>query len=377
MRAICHVFALVVAQCRADSMGKTAQMTDQTDAPLVAHLLYPKDAGLPDLAGFAARLNDALARVQLSLQDMGQDDAGAHVFAHPLVSLRLRMVDIPCPVPALAAALNAPFMAVKPGDLPDQVARHAWYMELTVTTTATQDDDGTLPWPMQLVVLHRALLILIDADADVVVHMPLSDMLFTRSEVLATSEMTLPIALCLHPLPIASAQVPTIAGILPPLGLILIGAERFCDKTVMLVPSTLPLHDGLTLLTSLLRDHVGGVFRLDDGAHLRHPTHDGIFIRHGGPDGRILIGLGDWPDPDAPPPRVVDLSELTPRPRRPVTHESGLMAQIASRIGRFALSPNGLITIAGIAAYLLISHLAGQWFESQSEMIRAAVGPRN
>lgn len=352
-------------------------MTDQTDAPLVAHLLYPKDAGLPDLAGFAVRLNDALARVQLSLQDMGQDDAGAHVFAHPLVSLRLRMVDIPCPDPALAAALSAPFMALKPGDLPDQVARHACYMELIVTTTATQDDGGTLPWPMQLVVLHRAMLILIDADADVVVHMPLSDMLFTRSEVLATSEMTLPIALCLNPLPIASAQVPTIAGILPPLGLILIGAERFCDKTVMLVPSTLPLHDGLILLTSLLRDHVGGVFRLDDGAHLRHPTHDGIFIRHGGPDGRILIGLGDWPDPDAPPPRVVDLSELTPRPRRPVTHETGLVAQIASRIGRFALSPNGLITIAGIAAYLLISHLAGQWFESQSEMIRAAVGPRN
>lgn len=359
-------------------------MTSLPDAPLVAHLLYPTQAAPPDMADLVARLNDDLARVQLVLRNQGIDRSGAHVFAHPLVTLHIRPVAAPCPASDLAPAMAAPFLAMKSPDLAARAARHTHHLELRVTCTANPDaTDGALPWPMQLVVLHRALLALVRDEADVVVHMALSDMLFSRAEVLDTAEMTLPIPLCLYPLPVAQADVPTIAGVLPPLGLIALGAERFCDRPVMLMPSLLPLRDGLTLLGAILRDHAGGVFPMTDGAHLNNPGHGGIFVRHApaddsAPMGRILIGLADWPDPTAPPPRPVGISELAPEQARATTSPpQGMIGRIAGGIGRFAASPNGMITIAGIAAYLLISHMAGQWFDSQSEMVRAATAPRN
>lgn len=357
-------------------------MTALTDAPLVAHLLYPPDASLPDLSGFAPRVNGALARVHLALQDEGRDEAGAHAFVHPLVTLRLRMVTGRCPTPDLAPALAAPFLALKPNDLRAQAARHGQYVEVTVTGTTAPDADDGLPWLMHLYVLHRALLALVDRRSEAVLHMGLSGMLFTRKELLDTADMTLPISLCLHPLPVVAAQAPTIAGVLPPLGMIALGAERFCGKPMTLIPSPLPPREGLALVALILRNHVGGMFRLQDGAHLHTPTHKGILIRHsapddGAPEGRILVGLGDWPDPEAPPPRPVDLSELAPQRTPPPIQGPGMMAQAAGRLGQFAVSPNGLITIAGIAAYLLVSQLAGHWFEIQSEMVRTAITPRN
>lgn len=356
-------------------------MTSLSDAPLVAHLLYPKQTALPDLASLAARMNDDLARVQLELRDQGVDGSGAHVFAHPLVTLHIRAVAGPCPASDLAPAMSAPFLAMKSPDLAARAARHRHHLELCVTCTAESGDS--LPWSVQLVVLHRALLALIHDTHDAILHMGLSHMLFTAREVLDTADMTLPIPLCLHPLPVARADVPTIAGVLPPLGLIALRSERFCDRPVTLVPSTMPLRDGLDLLAAILRDHAGGVFALTDGARLNNPAHGGIFVRYGpaddaAPAGRILIGLGGWPDPDAAPPRPVDLSELMPdRPAPAAPQSQTMLARLTGGALRFAASSNGMITLAGIAAYLLISHVAGQWFDSQTDMIRAAVAPRN
>ena len=354
-------------------------MKPQDDAPLEAHLLFRPGATQPQATAFAGKMAEALRRFDLPLIAEGQNEAGQLVFANPRFRLTLKYHHGPCPPETLAAALQAPVLALKPGDLRTQTAEHAQHLTVSVQPTApgAAGPQGPLPWHMRLVVLHRAILALFDLSEAEMLHFPLSDMLFARSEVLETRDATLPLPLCLHPLPIAPADVPTIAGVLPPLGLVALGSERFCGKPVVLAPSSVPLREGITLVAALLRDHAGGVLALDDGAELRNPSHGGVFIRHtapdeGAPKGRILIGLGDWPPETAVHGRPLLLDELSPDrsgAARKGTSTPGFLGQI----GRALLTPNGLMIVGALIIYVVVSHLAAAWIDSQSDMIRSSL----
>jgi hypothetical protein len=354
-------------------------MKPQDDAPLEAHLLFRPGATQPQATAFAGKMAEALRRFDLPLVAEGQNDAGELLFTNPRFRLTLKYHHDPCPPETLIAALQAPVLALKPGDLRRQAADHAQHLTVSVTPKAqgTASLQGPLPWHMRLVVLHRAILALFDLSEAEMLHFPLSDMLFARSEVLETRDATLPLPLCLHPLPIAPPDVPTIAGVLPPLGFVALGSERFCGKPVVLAPSPVPLREGITLVAALLRDHAGGVLTLDDGRELRNPSHGGVFIRHtapdeGAPDGRILIGLGDWPPETAVHGRPLLLDELLPghagtvRKGKPAP---GFLGQI----GRALLTPNGMMIVGALIVYVVVSHLAAAWIEGQSEMIRSSL----
>lgn len=350
-------------------------MTATFAPPLVANILYAPDAGRPDATAFLGALNAALGRFRMVLHSDGQDEDGNLVFGDARVGVTLHRAATPCPADTLAGALAAPIMALKPAGIRAGVAAHAGHVSVTV---AARQGASPLPWHLQLVVLHRAILVLFDISDAGLAHLPLSDMLFDRDEIAGTRDMTVPLALCLHPVPIAARDVPVIAGVLPPLGLVMLGAERFCGKPVVLAPSPLPLQEGLALVTQLVRDHAGGLRLLEDGAHFDDAGPGGVFIRHSAPDdgapaGRILIGPGDWPDPEAARGRPMSMHDLTPDTggaRGLRDTPPGLLA----RAGKAAMTPGGLTLIAAVLAYLAIGQLAATWFEGQSEMIRSSLG---
>ncbi|MCM2560996.1 hypothetical protein M8756_01955 [Lutimaribacter sp. EGI FJ00015] len=351
-------------------------MSHEPDAALTAHLLYPPRAALPETAAFAGRLSRAVERFGLSLDHETGDEPGLHWFRNARVCLSLWRHQHPCPPEALSEALDAPYLAVKSPQLAADVAAHGQHIVLRVAPAAAPADP--LPWHLQLLLLHRALLALSETCPPAAVHMGLSRMLFTPDEIAQTRDMALPLPLCLAPLPIAAPDVPVVAGILPPLGLVLQGAERFCEKPLVLAPSTLALADGFALAARLLRDHAAGLAPLHDGTVLHDPQAGPIHLRHSPPDtgaekGRILIGLGAPPDDSAL--RARPLSAQALRPQGPKARSSPPRPgdNLLNKAVGLALSPNGLVVIFGIAAFLAISHGAASWIDSQSEMLRMSL----
>ncbi len=335
-----------------------------------AHVLYATQDALPLASGFAGLLGQALARFDLALESDGADSAGAFVFRGARFRLTLALHPFPCPAEDLASALDAPFLAVKAPGLPEQVAAHGAHLRLDLTAPAAPAKP--LPWHLRLVVLHRALLALAELSPPVALHMGLSDMLFDADELEQTRTATLPMQLCLHPLPVAAADVPEIAGILPPLGLVVAGAERFCGKPLILAPSGLPLTEGAALVARLLRDHASGKAPLEDGAVLQDAQHGAVYLRHGPPDegaskGRILVGLGQAPDDSVLRAKPLSAADLRPAPlKRGKGRVAGAGGGLAAEALRLVLSPNGLLVIGGVIAFVVISHMAANWVDAQN-----------
>ncbi len=350
-------------------------METQTHAHLVAQILYGPDTALPDATAFLGTLNAELARFGIELHSDGQSDDGGLRFAGPRVGVALRRVSSPCPSETLDEALGAPILAVKASDLARRARAHASHADIAVFTPEGADP---LPWHLRFVVLHRAIVTLFDISDASAACLPASAMLFDRSEIEASRDMTVPLTLCLHPIPIAAPDVPVISGVLPPLGIVALGSERFCDKLLVLAPSPLPLREGLALLARLLRDHAGNIRALEDGSQFDDLGHGGVFVRHGAPDegapnGRIIVGLGDWPDARIAQARPLSLSDMAPDAMK-ASAPRELPPSMMSRAMRLALSPNGLTVIAALVLYLTFSHVAANWMEGQSDLIRSSLG---
>ena len=323
-----------------------------------AHVLLRAGHVAPVPLAVLSWLNTHLASHGVALR-IASSDGEATVMEGCNLRLTLRDCDAPLSPDLLSTALWAPIVALKPGDLAATVASHGRHIAISV-------EGGVLA--TCLATLHHAVLAMSQSTEPVLVHWGPSDMLYRPDEVMATRHMSLPIPLCLHPVPLFAHEAP-----LNP-GFVALGSERFCGRIVVMMPSPLPLAQSLDLVARLLRNCMAGLITLEDGQTVADDDAGLVHIvatppDDGAPLGRLLLGLGRVPKIDEV--QTLDMGHR-PAPTAPkaASHDRALAGHARPA---FMSTGNVLMLAAGIVTYAAISQSIGLWFNAQSEQVRATL----